>query len=364
MKLLSFFFLALSSCALLPAQIVLLPGDLNNDGTANHIDLLALGLAYGQEGPPRELAFPEWLPQEGPFWPQQLPFSGVNYGFIDANGDGFIDSLDVELIPYNYDSTQMAAFPEPRPYFLPDTVFMDNPPQLNLRFDRDVAGPGDTVALIIEYVVPDPTAFPPDALPLGIAFSLGGLDAFPAASPIAIFPDTVPGDLLFVAATANLAQFWRSVPPGQLEFAAAGKGTGALGTSRQLAKMLIIIEDMIILYERPAIPDSVLLINTKEQVIALKTSGDTLTVGNRQPPVYAAFAKVFPNPARYGLTVQMEQPLRVQLSLFAPAGQALRQERHELASTLSISTKGLPPGLYILEIRTERGVQVEKVFIE
>lgn len=355
--------LLLSCSAALPGQ-VMYPGDLNNDGTANHIDLLPLGVAYNRFGPPREPAFLEWIPQENIPWPDVLPVSGVNLGFVDANGDGLIDTFDLEPIALNYDSLQSLSIPPPQPYLLTDTFFVDNPPELRLRFEPPTASPGDTVRLIVEYIVPDPGAFPPTAPPLGITFSINGLDTLPIVPPIRIFPDTVPGDLMFVAATANQAQFWRSVAPGRIEFAAAGRGTGALGNSRQLAEMFIVMEDMIILREMPVYPDSVLLINTREEVIALKAFGDTLTVGSHLPVWPAAFAKVFPNPARQSLQVQMKQPLNLELTLFSTTGLAVRRIRNETTREASLNTAGLPSGIYFLEIRTGQGIQIERVALE
>lgn len=353
----------LSCSASLFAQ-VMFPGDLNNDGTANHIDLLPLGVAYNRAGPPREPAFLEWMPQPNIPWPDALPVSGVNLGFVDADGNGLIDTFDIEAIALNYDSLQSLSIPEPRPYILPDTFFVETPPELRLRFEPQTASPGDTVRLIVEYIVPDPAAFPPTALPLGIAFSIGGLDTLPIRPAIQVFPDTLPGDLMFVAATETQAQFWRSVAPGRVEFAAAGRGMGALANSRKLAEMWIITEDMIILREVPVAPDSVLLINTREQVIALNFIGDTLTVGDRTPPEQSAFAEVFPNPSREILQVRMEQPIGFQLALFTPAGQMVRKERFGPAREAVLVTAALPRGLYFLEIRTEEWVQVERVLIE
>lgn len=340
------------------------PGDLNNDGTANHIDLLPLGIAYGRFGPPREPAFLEWIPQENIPWPDALPVSGVNLGFVDADGNGLIDTFDIDAITLNYDSLQSLSLPEPRPYLLPDTFFVETPPELRLSFEPDTAGPGDTVRLIVDYIVPDPDVFPPTALPLGIAFSIGGLDTLPLSPDIRIFPDTVPGDLMFVAATESQAQFWRSVEPGRIEFAAAGRGMGALAGSRRLAEMFIVMEDVIIPFEAPIQPDSILLINTREQVVALKVLGDTLTVGNRQPPAVKSFAKVFPNPARHTLQVEMNRPLGFTLTLFTSEGKALRREGYDLAHRAELNTTGLAPGVYFLEARSEEGVQVERVVLE
>ncbi|MCB0551279.1 MAG: T9SS type A sorting domain-containing protein [Phaeodactylibacter sp.] len=353
----------LSAAAAAPSQ-VMFPGDLNNDGSANHFDLLPLGVAYNRFGPPRQPASLEWIPQENIPWPDVLPVSGVNLGFVDADGNGLIDTFDLEAIALNYDSLQDLAFPEPRPYILSDTFFVENPPELRLRFEPNVAAPGDTVRLIVEYIVPDPGAFPPTALPLGIAFSIGGLDTLPIAPSVRIFPDTLPGDLMYVAATESQAQFWRSVEPGRIEFAAAGRGMGALANSRKLAEMLIVMEDMILPFAAPVNPDSILLINTLEQVIALKAMGDTLTVSSRALPAPTAFASAFPNPARHFLQVQTERPLHFQLTLFTPAGQAVRRQKTVLAREAFLDTGGLPPGMYFLEIRTAEGVQVEKVILQ
>ena len=343
---------------------LMFPGDLNNDGTANHLDLLALGVAYNRFGPPREPAFPEWIPQENIPWPDALPVSGVNLGFVDADGNGLIDTFDIEAIALNYDSLQSISVPPPQPYILDDTFFVEAVPELRLRFEPNTAGPGETVRLIVEYVVPDPAAFPPTALPLGIAFSIGGLDTLPIRPDIQIFPDTLPGDLMFVAATENQARFWRSVEPGRIEFAAAGRGVGALGNSRVLAEMFIVMEDMILPFQAPVAPDSVLLINTQEQVIALKTSGDTLIAGSRAPDFRASLARVFPNPAREALQVEMAESMDVQLTLFSPDGKAIRREKREHAREARLNTAGLPRGLYFLEIRTEKGIQVEKAVLE
>ena len=105
------------------AQFLMFPGDTNNDGIANYYDILPIGLAYDSLGPPRELPSFNWEAQEFFPWGKILPFSGVEYGFIDCDGNGIIDSLDVEAIALNYDSMQMEANPPPMPYELPDTPF-------------------------------------------------------------------------------------------------------------------------------------------------------------------------------------------------------------------------------------------------
>lgn len=362
MKHLALFLLALSSSFLLSAQIVF-PGDLNNDGTANHLDLLPLGVAYGQEGPPRPEASLEWFQQPNFPWAGFLPVSGVNLGFVDADGNGFIDSLDLDAVALNYDSLQLSSLPPPQPYILTDTFPVEDLPELAIRFDRDTAGPGETINLIIDYIVPNPDAFPPTAAPLAIAFTLEYADTLLAEEQTLIEPDTGPGDLMFVAATSNSVGFWRSPSPGQIEFAASGRGLPALAGSRTLAKMIIVMEDMILLSQPlDVMIKGPLLINTAEQVIALKTSVAPLWITGQAPePSIPAKARVFPNPTSGFLQIQLPQPAPVQYTLFSSTGQCQAQGSLAFGNHGELNLSGYAPGLYFLQIRTPQGVEVVRV---
>ncbi|MEM9822238.1 MAG: T9SS type A sorting domain-containing protein, partial [Bacteroidota bacterium] len=67
-------------------------GDANNDGIANYQDLLAVGLAYGSEGPERfgPLA---WHPTTGNDWDNSF-LNGVNFKHADCNGNGAVEQSD------------------------------------------------------------------------------------------------------------------------------------------------------------------------------------------------------------------------------------------------------------------------------
>ncbi len=78
------------------------PGDLNNDGIANHIDALYWGLVDGNTGTARQNASTDWTGQFSTDWAGEL--HGVNYKYQDANGDGIVNDLDVDVIEANYGS--------------------------------------------------------------------------------------------------------------------------------------------------------------------------------------------------------------------------------------------------------------------
>lgn len=71
------------------------PGDSNQDGIANGLDMLELGVGIRkrQEGTPRMNTTANWVPQKGEDW-ENATNGGINYKHVDANGDGILNNLD------------------------------------------------------------------------------------------------------------------------------------------------------------------------------------------------------------------------------------------------------------------------------
>jgi len=343
------FFLTLLGISLLPAQ-VMFPGDLNNDGQANYIDLLPLGVAYGQLGPLRPAANTAWTEQETELWGLSLPVSGVDLAFVDADGNGRIDSLDLDAIALNYDSLQATAFPPPLPYLLTDTFRVENRPTLVLTFNRTTALPGDTVIGTIALVIPDPTAFPPTNPPLAIALTLRYDPSLFNNDHIRIEPDVTAGDLMYVVATANSVDFGRSPPVGSIQLAVAGRGQGALAASRTLAKFTIIIEDMILLTAYPEFTiEETLFITLNEQVIDLTSSLDSFLITSNQPVAAPANDwQIYPNPCQSWLRGAGPTTGPADLQLINATGQCLAKYHFPRGRDWQIDLSAWPPGLYFL----------------
>ena len=85
-------------CCWIPAhtQNEVWPGDVNNSGKVNSIDLLYLGKAYQQSGPIRNNANTNWEPQDISFnlWGESF-VDGINLAHADCNGDGVVDDEDI-----------------------------------------------------------------------------------------------------------------------------------------------------------------------------------------------------------------------------------------------------------------------------
>lgn len=70
------------------------PGDLNNDGIANYVDLVALGFGYDSVGPTRDLPI-FWAPTIGDTWGGEQVFElAPDLKHLDGNDDGQVDAED------------------------------------------------------------------------------------------------------------------------------------------------------------------------------------------------------------------------------------------------------------------------------
>ncbi|MEO1713392.1 MAG: hypothetical protein AAFU60_08665, partial [Bacteroidota bacterium] len=109
-----------NACILAPVCTIdcVWSGDTNNDGIANHEDLLPIGTALGASGPIRN-GLINWAPYTGLDWSADLP-GGFNAKHIDANADGDVSEVDIEQIELHYDLITPW-------YEMPDPVYPQGP---------------------------------------------------------------------------------------------------------------------------------------------------------------------------------------------------------------------------------------------
>ncbi len=103
MRLLSLFFVCLFIIQANAQNEPVLPGDFNMDGTVTIHDALYWGLAHDQTGPTRPSATINWTPQNADDWDESI--RQVNNKFQDGDGNGVIDTFDLEALHQNFDST-------------------------------------------------------------------------------------------------------------------------------------------------------------------------------------------------------------------------------------------------------------------
>ncbi|MFN0036859.1 MAG: T9SS type A sorting domain-containing protein [Saprospiraceae bacterium] len=356
------FTLLLCHAVSISAQIMF-PGDANNDGRCNHVDILPIGILHGQEVFPRNFPSLNWQPQPFPLFPGQLPVSGVNFAFSDSDGNGFIDSLDLDALALNYDLLQNQSQPPPQPYILDDTLHTTNTPCLRLRFLQDTVLVGDTAIIVIEFVAP--IILPPKEAALGFAVSLKYETDNVQDSLTRVYVDSMPGDLMFVASAVNFRDIWRTAS-GTIEISVAGKGKNTLDRTRDLA--FIIIEIDVILRSGEARPftmafGDVLMINKDEQVLRVKLQTDTVilfqpTDGVTQPEPTSLHLS--PNPVQDLLHIESPDAPIERMEVFSTLGKRVMSVDGHSENRFDLRVEGLPPGIFLLAVRARGGVVLRK----
>jgi hypothetical protein len=354
-------------------ELVIYPGDFNNDGVVNHYDIIPLGIAIFNEGFPRELASNEWIPQTlfTP-WPQQLQVSGINFGFIDGNGDGFISPDDLELIQLNYDSTQTDAEPAPQPYNPNQNCLSCATPQLVISFSNASAFTNDTIEALVSIVFPPNT--PAEAGAVAFAFNLTYNPDWIVEESITIIPDTVPDDLMFIVATPNEVQSWKSSSPGTIEIGIAAKtGSNGLYFSRPLFTFRSIVEDMII---RTADTlevtftlniEDLMMLNIIEQKVPHNISNGQINLidpASFTNKPNSGIGIIYPQPAGDILNIELSQPIRW-IKLFSMDGKLVQHtDAYNAEGSIQIHTDATAAGIYMLVAKTEQGLRMQKIAIQ
>lgn len=121
------------------AQLTVWPGDANNNGVANHYDLLSVGLAFGSNGPSRNVQGNTWQASSASIWQSQTP-GGTDLAYTDCDGNGFVNASDTAAIGQNFGLTHSVV--------VPDTFSPSSPsaPTLTLDFQQDsLVLTGDTL---------------------------------------------------------------------------------------------------------------------------------------------------------------------------------------------------------------------------
>lgn len=351
--------------------IFMYPGDANNDGKADHFDVLPVGVAYGQNGPPRDPALQDWAPQLAqPWMPLVLPVSQIDLAFVDGNGDGTVDSLDIGAIALNYDNTQNGSIPPPFPYIqrLTQFCFSCPQPEIVVTFDQDTVGGLDTFSAT--FVLRYPPNVPPPLGALGIAFDVE-YDYDPdkiVDSLTRVYPDTVPDDRMYIIATHTDVVASGLLPPtGSIRFGAAGKGKNVyFKPITPLFTVGFVISDMIIrkggAVELFALKISnVLILNAHEQIIGLGgIVMDTVVVAAKETFRQPLLVQLSPNPTRETLTIESPESSIERIEIHDLAGKRVIEMEAAGQNRVELPVPSLMPGIWLAIIQTREGVVVKK----
>lgn len=339
------------------------PGDANNNGIVNAVDLLYLGQAFGSDGPERAEITTEWEPQIIPtLWGQSFP-NGLNYAYADCNGDGEVDDEDFEdAIDANFwrthGSPQSDGFANGSPGIAP---------RIHLSPSATLAEAG--MAIEIGLSLGDQN------LPISSFYGISLLFSY---DPELLEPGSFDFDF------AGFGDSWITFPREQLfrKDEAAGKAQIAITRLNHqsqgpgfgpLGKFSIVIEDIIVGLEMDTFRlqvDSILLVDAlfntypiAPDTAAIIIAKDTALVSSPTKTEETSGLIVFPNPASGLFHFQCSEPL-TELRLFDALGRTfpvsiqLEKEYSYVANLYNT-----PPGMYWLIGKTAKGAFKAKIAV-
>lgn len=361
-----FWILAITMLAITPvySQVVVWPGDANNDGVVNTLDVLYLGVGFNNQGPARPDQGIVWEADSATLWNTNLPDSPfTNLVYLDCDGNGFIDIDDLAAIDQNFGLThqpiRLDSFPSPDSTASPLFYFVGIPDSLQA---------GDTVSI---EVFAGSNVRPADFF--GVALSFAYDTTLIVPNSVIATPDSllsVPIDpTIFFTATDSTTQ---NLEIAITKRANSGGNTGIPFSiaGNKLLTISFIIEDNLI-GKAVAGPLNISLSNIrmyskdldKSSGIGTEISLPFMDIGTSTPILELNNLRIYPQPTNHTLIID-GLPEKGQLILSDLSGKTLLKQPFENGHRNEIDCSMLPTGMYLLHINTAQGNLVKKILID
>ena len=343
------------------------PGDINDNGVVNAVDLLYLGVAYGSAGPARAGATTDWTPQNVTTpWGQTFP-DGIDYAFADCDGNGFIDIDDLDdAIEDNFGLTHGVLLPDGFANAAPGTA-----PKLELIPSATLVGEGAILDIALVLGTED---FPVSAfygIAIKFSFSTGLLD-----DDDGLEFETNTGSWINPDGSQLLQIYEEDENSGTGQFAITRTNQESVtGGNGQIGTWSIVVEDIIVGLSVDTFRltiDSILLVtkemnvlpvvpDTAEIIIARDTSLVTTSV---PAPTEEAPLSVFPNPNSGTFLLISSRPIRriTLLDSYGRPAPCRITSLHE--RQYRVQAPGLPAGLYCLTAEIDGRIHSQKIFFK
>jgi len=343
------------------------PGDTNNDGIANNLDLLPIGFYYNEMGPIREEANIDWQAQPANNWETSFTTNGadvgeVNLKMIDCDGNGVIEEEDLQAIYANYDKSHGKT---------EEHVAAGNP-MIRLEIEDEMVEAGSWINL---NVLLEET----DEVPLeevyGIAFQIDyfneieGETVIPADSIQMQFDDSWfnnDGADHTLGLFQNLYQVDGS---SKADIAYVRTNKEGVNGSGDILSMSCFITANITGKTQGVFPiyfyvKNAMLVLSSGETMALNvssTSTEVEIIETELPTHIASTLEVYPNPTNNYIQIDFGNTDVQKLNLYNNLGQLVKYKEEIKTNNLKWNLQDLPMGIYLLSIETSEGVLHKKI---
>jgi hypothetical protein len=336
---------SLTSGVLIDVRPCVWPGDVNNDMIANNMDVLDLGLGYGNMGPNRPNASYQWTGQYMTDW-GSMQFCNQEMKFADCNGNGILTASDTFGIALNYGETHLKGIhmPQAKSAAWPELFF-------------DMSG----ITLTPGAAVSIPIKLGTSTIPMVNVYGLAAQVKVTGITPDNLYISAPAGWMGNINSTMN---FTKIITQTQTDWAyvridhtnVSGEGTIALlqftvppGTDYQQVQMYF---------------DNVRIIgNTGNVITDVNIVDDTATV---YPAAVASTqtiinsAAVVPNPSESEATLQLSLIQASMLDIIVTDITGRKVWNNNIKAIkghqeIVLPSSGLASGIYTIQVRDEKG---------
>jgi hypothetical protein len=342
------------------------PGDANYDLTANNVDVLNIGLAYGETGPARAGASNNWVAQPATDW-SSFFLSAVNKKHADCDGNGVVDNNDTLAITLNYGLTHPARLAS-------QNSNQTTAPPLYLVANPDTVMEGDTVEVDIYLGT---QLIPVDSI-YGIAFTINFDTALVDTSWM---PFDFTGSWMGTPGVDLLPYDHKLFSEGKADVALTRTDHTNIGGYGYLGKMGAVIVDNVGTRLTTAPPyvtlslsvSNVTALTATEFYLTISTSSenveiDTLgTTGIHSSAAANVPFSVYPNPVHKTLNVfsyWLQGETNCTVELYNVMGEKIISKQIPVSQNrFSIDVSSVPQGMYFIKVIAARGTVNKKILV-
>lgn len=356
---LTFFLLALTG---LPAQdtLVVWPGDVNNNGIVNGVDVLYWSAAQDERGPSRPMEDTLWAEQEVAAWEGAFP-DGLNYAYADCDGNGIVNEADLRIITTNFNETREGSVPD---LFINGIPEIDPPLKLEPR--QAAVSKGETAEFDVSLgdEVVQTTDF------FGITFTIpydpeitnrnqqGALFELEQESWMGRLNADVKE---FVFNDAEAGKTHIAIYRKKKEVVSSGEGQVGVYS-------IVVVEDIAVGIKSVdlgledvkmvdlELTDMPVVVDSASVAIDQSTSREEWLDEDHQLLIY-------PNPAFEEVAIEWADQAYPfdRIELFNLVGQPIRVLRPGADQSVKLNLRGLPAGIYVLRISTPAGIATRMI---
>lgn len=320
------------------------PGDANDDLVANSVDVLSIGLYYGQSGPARSGIDNSWSAHTSPAW-NNYQYNNADLKHADCNGDGIVNDDDTLAIILNAGQTHTNRMG------LQQNQAVGTPVRM-VRLTGSVVAPGDSMryAVFIGDVSTPATNF------------------YGAALTLWQDPSLVVPALSVISYTYQNSPAWLSMhfAPNQM-YGVSIVRTDHLDTSGviQIGVISFIAEPGILLTDTftPQLTN-LMVIDQLGNEVAVAVESDTTIIDPAFTSVEIAEQSpevvVWPSPVKDNLNVFSRDPVH-SIVVFDCSGRIIEEYNISDTKQAVIDASEWPVGLMFIQVNTEKGVVTKRV---